>query len=182
VPRHHDEEGESQPRKGHGRKSQPELPVIEVIYTLTKEEIEAQGLKPFEGQYEASEIINFYPPRVVIEKSLRQKYVRDVNETAEASIITAPGPLKLIEKSRYSIDFAIQSGLEKYESHLPLSRQAKRFKELGLTVSEQSLFDQIDLIAWYFKNNVVSKIHASILASKVVQADGKCGRTERIGA
>jgi transposase len=160
-----------QKRKGHGRKPQPKLPVEEIHYTLTSEEVTAQGLRVFAGQYEVSEVINFYPPKVVLEKSLRQKYLGAESESGEPTIITAPGPLKLIEKSRYSVDFSIQAGLDKYESHLPLSRQVKRFNELGLEVTEQSLFDQIDLISWYFKVHVVQPIRSTILGSCVVQAD-----------
>jgi transposase len=158
-------------RTGHGRKPQPELPVVEVVYNLSPEEIAAQGLKVFPGQYEVSEIINFYPPQVVIEKSLRQKYLGALTAEGEPTILTAPGPLKLIEKSRYSMDFAIQAGLDKYESHLPLARQVKRLAELGLKVSAQSLFDHIELIAWYLKTHVAAPIRAAILESAVVQAD-----------
>jgi transposase len=158
-------------RKGHGRRSHPDIPVVEVIYNLSPEEVTARGLKAFPGQYEVSEIINFYPPRVVIEKSLRQKYLGALTDEGEPTILTAPGPLKLIEKSRYSMDFAIQAGLDKYEFHLPLARQVKRLAELGLKVSAQSLFDHIDLISWYLKKNVVELIRASILESKVIQSD-----------
>ena len=158
-------------RKGHGRKAQPKLPVEEVIYTLTPEEIEAQGLKPFEGQYEVSEVINFFPPKVVIERSLRQKYLGALSQIGVPTIFTAPGPLKLMEKSRYGLDFAIQVGLEKYESHLPLSRQVKRFLELGLEIKEQTLFDQIDMISWYLKPAVILPIRAFINESSVAQAD-----------
>jgi transposase len=158
-------------RKGHGRKDQPRLPVAEIKYTLSDEEVAAQGLKEFKGQYEVSEVINFYPPKVVLERSMRQKYLGGMSESGEPTIVTAPGPLKLVEKSRYSVDFSIQAGLDKYESHLPLSRQVKRFKELGLDVREQTLFDQIDLISWYFKSHVVEPIRAFILGSPVVQAD-----------
>lgn len=164
-------EKQKKKRKGHGRKPQPKLPVEEIRYTLTPEEVAAQGLKVFEGQYEVSEVINFYPPKVVLEKSLRQKYLGGESESGEPTIITAPGPLKLVDKSRYSVDFSIQSGLDKYESHLPLSRQVKRFRELGLEVTEQTLFDQIDLISWYFKAHVVEPIRGSILSSSVAQAD-----------
>lgn len=158
-------------RKGPGRKAQPELPVKEVKYTLTPEEIERQGLKVFEGQYEVSELISFYPPQVIIEKIMRQKYLGGESSNGESTIVTAPGPLKLLEKSRYSIDFAIQAGLEKYESHLPLSRQVKRLNELGLSIKEQILFDQVDSISWYLKSHVIAKIHGSILNSPVAQAD-----------
>lgn len=158
-------------RKGHGRRAQPQLPVIEVIYNLSEQEIKNQGLKVFAGQYEMSEIITYQPPQVLIEKSLRQKYLGAPSKEGEPTIITAPGPVKLVEKSRYSIDFAIQSGLDKYESHLPLTRQVKRLAEFGLKVSAQSLYDHIDLISWYFRKNVVEPIRESILSSKIVQAD-----------
>jgi transposase len=159
-------------KKGHGRKEQPKLEVREIIYKLTDQEVKDQNLKAFNGQYEISELINFYPPRVVIEKIMRQKYFGPESiENNESSIITAPGPLKLFEKSRYSIDFGIQAGLDKYESHLPLSRQVKRFKEQGLEIKEQTLFDQIDQIAWYLKPHVTDLIHSHILSSQLAQAD-----------
>jgi transposase len=101
---------------------------------------------------------------------LRQKYFA-TDECGNRTIITAPGPLKLMEKSRYALDFSIQSGLDKYDSHLPLARQVKRLKELGLIVTEQSLYDQIDQIAWYLKPHVVDPIHAHILADTVALAD-----------
>ena len=101
---------------------------------------------------------------------MRQKYF-GLDECGNRTIVTAPGPLKLMEKSRYAIDFSIQSGLDKYDSHLPLTRQVKRFKELGLDVKEQALYDQIDQIAWYLKPHVVDPIHAHILADEVAQAD-----------
>jgi transposase len=47
----------------------------------------------------------------------------------------------------------------------------KRLKELGLIVTEQSLYDQIDQIAWYLKPHVVDPIHAHILAGSVALAD-----------
>lgn len=159
-------------RTGHGRKEQPKLPVEEIIYKLTEKEVEDQKLKVFEGQYEVSELITFHAPRVVIEKTMRQKYFGSVSLlSGEPTIITAPGPLKLFEKSRYSIDFGIQTGLDKYDSHLPLSRQVKRFREQGLEIKEQTLFDQIDQISWYLKAHVVDPIHAYILSSEVAQAD-----------
>lgn len=160
------------PRTGHGRKGQTKLEVKEIIYGLTDQEIKDQNLKIFEGQYEVSELINFYPPRVVIEKIMRQKYFGSVSQrSSEPTIITAPGPLKLFEKSRYSMDFGIQTGLDKYDSHLPLSRQVKRFREQGLEIKEQTLFDQIDQIAWFLKPHVTDKIHANILSSPLAQAD-----------
>jgi transposase len=159
-------------RTGHGRKVQPKLEVREIIYALTEQEIIDQKLKIFEGQYEVSELINFYPPQVVIEKIMRQKYFGSESKlSGEPTITTAPGPLKLFEKSRYAIDFGIQTGLDKYDSHLQLSRQVKRFREQGLEIKEQTLFDQIDQIAWFLKPHITEKIHAHILSSPLAQAD-----------
>lgn len=158
------------PRKGHGPKAQPEIPVVEVKYTLPEEEVKARGLKPFDGQYEVSELVTFQAPSISIEKVLRQKYFGS-DDIGNRTIVTAPGPLRLLEKARYSLDFSIQVGLDKYDSHLPLTRQVKRFKELGLTVTEQALYDQIDRVAWYLKPHVVDPILAHILANQTIQAD-----------
>jgi transposase len=158
-------------RSRNGRRPQPELPVQDINHTFSEEDVKANGLTVWEGQCETSEQISVIPSRIVLERHHRQKYFQDNAETGETTIVTAPGPLKLKEGSRYSIDFGIEVGLSKYEWHLPLTRQVNMLSEHGLEVKNHTLFDQIDTIAWYLKPTVFQGIIDAIKRSRVNIAD-----------
>jgi transposase len=161
-------------RTEFGRTPQPELPRTTILHELSEEEMKAQGLKPMEGQFETSELINVTPSRFQVEEHKRQKYVPIDPETAPVdapAIVTAPGPLQLKEGSRYSPAFGVECGIGKFQWHLPLDRQVRIMKAHGLVVTSQVLFAQLDTIAWYLGNHVMPGIIAKIKASRVNQAD-----------
>jgi transposase len=181
-------------RTEFGRREQPKLPEVEVLHELSEEEMKAAGLKKWEGQFEVSELINVSPARIILEIHKRQKYLRDTSIAANEKgcvpaaepgseakapsqqpdmppIVTASGPLKLKEGSRYSLEFGVETGLNKYCFHLPLDRQVQMYKQYGLNVDSQTLFSQIDLIAWYLKTTVFQGIVAKIKSDKVNLAD-----------
>src|SRR5271165_3273720 len=118
-----------------GRTPQPELPRITILHELSEEEMRAQGLKPMDGQFETSEVINVTPSRFQVEEHKRQKYVAIEPESSDIgapAIVTAPGPLKLKEGSRYSPAFGVECGIGKFQWHLPLDRQVRIMKAHGL--------------------------------------------------
>lgn len=161
-------------REKFGRTEQPELPRVEVLHELSDEEVKTRGLKKMEGQFEVSELINLLPSKFVLEEHKRQKYVFENPETAPLdalAIVTAPGPLKLKDGSRYSIEFGIEVGLSKYQWHIPLDRQMRMMMTHGLECTSQVLHSQIDTIAWYLGNNVVPGIVENIRSSRVNLGD-----------
>jgi transposase len=161
-------------RKKFGRTEQPELPRALIDHRIVIEDQKRFGLKEMEGQFEISELINVMPAKFVVEVHRRQKYVQ-VNPAASAVeapvIVTAPGPLKLKEGGRYSIEFGVEVGLGKFQWHLPLDRQVRIMKTHGLTTTSQALFAQVDTIAWYLGNHVMPGIVAKIRSHRVNQAD-----------
>lgn len=154
-----------------GRTPQPKLAEQDVIHSLSKEEIEERQLKTFDHQFEESSLITVIPSRLVIERHKRQKYFQWDPETGAHKIITAPGPLKLKEASRYSLEFAVEVGLSKYRYHLPLDRQVHLLGEQGLSVSSQVLFEQVDTVAWYLETTVLKAIAEQIQKAPVNEAD-----------
>jgi transposase len=61
-------------------------------------------------------------------------------------VVTAPIPPALapiVPGGRFSIDFAIEVAIDKYERHLPLERQRVAMERAGLVVSTQTLFEQL---------------------------------------
>jgi len=69
----------------------------------------------------------------------RQKYKVTNVTTKKETIVTAPGPLKLLPGSRYSVDFALSVVAGKFLNHLPYERQRKDMSRLGLDVPVMTL-------------------------------------------
>lgn len=157
-------------RERFGRTPQA-LPVKDVFHTHAEDDVGAHGLRPMDGQYETSELVTVVPSQIVLERHHRQKYTTTDEATGDRAIVTAPGPVKLKDGSRYSLEFGVEVGLAKYQWHLPLDRQRKMMAGHGLDVSTQVLFEQIDTIAWYLAPTVVKGIAGDIEMSRVNIAD-----------
>jgi transposase len=162
---------EKKPKKHPGRTKQTGLVEQDINHFFEKQDCEKYGLVPWKDQFEVSQMITVIPSRIVLQNHKRQKYFRWNPETGNHDIITAPGPLKLKEASRYSLELATEFGLAKYQWHLPLDRQVHMLSEQGLDISAQTLWDQIDTVAWYLKPTVFKGIQDKIQASRVNIAD-----------
>ena len=102
-----DDEKPKAPRRGHGPKSQPNLPAEEVKHTIDEKDrscsICGEVLTEMGDQTEESEEITVIGVEYKILKHRRQKYRCRCNE----QVMTALGPAKLIPGGRYSVDFAV---------------------------------------------------------------------------
>ena len=131
------------PQKGHGRKQQPSLPIEEVVHHLADEQavcdLCSKPLQPWKEQFEEALEVDFVEPRVLFKKHLRQKY----RCSCGGCVKTAPAPQKLIAKGRYSVGFAVNVALQKYAYHMPLDRQTRQLKRLGLDVTSATLWDYL---------------------------------------
>ena len=160
----------TQKQRGHGRKEQPELPLEEVVHRLTPAdaicEACSKGMKPWDDNFEESIEIDFVEPKLIVKKHLRQKY----RCTCGGCIKTAPGQRKLFPKARYSIDFAINIALKKYCYHLPLDRQRRELRRLGLEVTTSTLWDYLLALSGLLKPAYV-RLPEHILAQSVIGVD-----------
>ena len=138
------EEKPALPQKGHGPREQPKLPVVEQIHALDGADQTCPScggtLEEWKGQFEESEEVDVVERSFVLKKHRRQKY----RCRCQGCIETAPGPLKLREGARYSVDFAVEVAVGKYLDHLPLERQVRIMKREGLLVDSQTLWNQIE--------------------------------------
>jgi transposase len=157
-------------KRGHGPKEQPKLPVIEVVHGLEDADQVCPncggGLHEMEGQYEESDEIDVLPLRFVIKHHKRKKFACRCGSCIE----TALGPDKLCPGGRYSVSFAIYVAISKYCDHLPLERQVRMMAREGLVVTSQTLWDQIEQLAWLVES-VMPRLHAYVLSHSVVGAD-----------
>src|SRR2546426_5879713 len=158
------------PRRGHGPRVQPTLPVLDIIHELDEaDQICPQcggQLVEMDGQTEDSEEVTVVERRFAILRHQRKKYRCACNGCVD----TAPGPLKLQPGSRYSTAFAVEVAVNKYLDHLPLERQARIMRREGLTVDSQTLWDQLDVLATVLRPTYEA-LGRHVLEAEVVGAD-----------
>lgn len=169
-PRKESEPAQKPPQTGHGPTPQPALPHLDKHHTLEEAErtcpLCQKTMQEFAGQTEDSEEISVIERRFIVTTHKRQKYRCGCN----AAILTAPGPLKLIDGGRYSLEFAVEVAVQKYSEHMPLERQARQMHRQGLLVTSQTLWDQVYALCCVLVP-AYDKLLPQVLAAEVVHAD-----------
>jgi transposase len=155
---------------GHGRTAQKRLDVLEEVHALDEADRACPScgghLAEMKDQFEESEEITIVERSFLVKKHRRQKYRCQCNGAVE----TAPGPVKLMEGGRYSPEFAVAVVVSKYLDHLPLERQVRMMAREGLDVTSQTLWDQLNAVA-YRLEPTYRAIRSEVLKSPVVGAD-----------
>lgn len=161
---------EKKKRRGHGPTEQPKLPVIGLVHKLDEPDKTCPNcggcLHEMEDQYEEYDEVDVIPMRFVLKRHQRQKYACSCGSCIE----TALGPDRLIPGGRYSVDFAIYVAISKYCDHLPLERQVRMMARDGLVVTSQTLWDQIEQLAWVVEP-AMPRLLSHVLGHGVVGAD-----------
>lgn len=157
-------------RSGHGPREQKQLPMEVALHELPAAE---RSCPQCGGEMTAmGEQAEEYEEITVVERSFqlvrhrRQKYRCQCN----ASVVTAPGPARLIPGGRYSAEFAVEVAIDKYLDHAPLERQVRIMEREGLSVTSQTLWDQIEALARHLRP-CYTALGPRVLGSPVVYAD-----------
>lgn len=141
-----DEPKKPKKRTKFGATAQPQLPLVPRYFDLDEPDRMCPkcggDLKPWEGQFETSEMIDVVEVRYELVQVLQRKYVCGCGGCVE----TAPGPERVVDGGRYSLDFAIKVAIDKYLDHLPLTRQARIMGRHGLDITSQALWDQLEAL------------------------------------
>ena len=169
-PSRNQDEGEkpepAPPTHGHGPRSQPTLPTLEVVHTLEEPDKQCPkcggALAEMKGCYEEAEEVDVVERRFVLRRHKRQKYRCGCGGCVE----TALGPPKLQAGGRYSVDFAVEVAVAKYLDHMPLERQVRTMEREGLAVDSQTLWDKIEALA-----RLLSPAHEALLTREILGAD-----------
>ena len=160
----------AKPRTGHGPKPQPSLPIEEVLFELDEADRMCPKcggeLSEMAGQFEEADVVDVVSREFRIVREKRQKYVCSCGECIE----TALGSDKPIPGGRYSLAFAATVARDKYEDHAPLARQVKMMSRSGLTVTSQTLWDQILALSRHLKPSYVA-LRELVLEDAVVGMD-----------
>ena len=162
------------PRKQTGAKRtvQPQLPIREVHHRLTPEQA-AKGCRECRGDLVEMAVATEDSEEVDIQRvryELRQHRCHKYRCSCCGWITAAPGPDKLVDGGRYSIAFAAQVAVDKYQDALPLARQVQRMKRAGLQVTSQALWDQLHCLYLLLLPTLLA-VHEGILRAALVFAD-----------
>ena len=133
---------------GHGPTAQPRLDTRTVEHTFEGEDTRCTRcrgtLKPM-AWTEDSEEIDVVRRKFVLTRHVRRVYRCTCVSCSHLEL--ADGPDRLIPGGRYSTDFAVHVAVDKYDTHQPLERQARRMGSEGLAVTSQTLWDVIEALA-----------------------------------
>lgn len=165
----------SAPRRGHGPKPQPKLPVLDRVHELDEADRVCPKcggqLTEMAGQFEDSEEVTVVERRFVVVRHRRKKY----RCSCQGCVETAPAPPRLSVRadargSRYSPEFAVEVAIGKYLDHLPLERQVRIMRREGLDIDSQTLWDQLQGLARVLEPSY-DVLRQHVLSSEIVGAD-----------
>ncbi len=161
---------EKKSHRGHGPRKQPDLPIEVVTHTLPEDErscsICGRQVEEMGDQVEESEEVTVVGVEYKVVKHQRKKYRCRCNEQVK----TAPGPDKLIQGGRYSVELAVHVAENKYLDHLPLERQVRAMERRGFITDSQTLWDQIEALAAHLQPTYETLLRKA-LETDVVLAD-----------
>lgn len=158
------------PREKFGATPQPKLEQETMKCVLDEPDMTCPScggeLKPFAGQSDVSELIDVTEVTYRLIRVEQQKYVCRCGGCVE----TAPGPVRMADGGRYSVAFGAKVVTDKYVHHIPLARQVRIMAGHGLTVTSQTLWDQVYASAELLRATWIA-LRLQILACGVIGLD-----------
>ena len=158
------------PREKFGNTEQTKIEEVERTFKLDAADTKCPqcggALEPMNDQFETSEMVDVVEISYRVVKVKQQKYVCACGGCVE----TAPGPERAVAGGRYSLDFAIKVAVDKYLDHIPLARQERILRRHGLTVTSQTLWDQLNVLGRRLES-ASRALLARVLAQPVVGLD-----------
>ncbi|MBK7152917.1 MAG: transposase [Sandaracinaceae bacterium] len=156
---------------GHGPSEQPALPHVDVEVDLDQADRVCTScggqLDEWVGQFEESELVDVVEVQYRVVKVKRKKY----RCACGGCVATADGgPERVIPGGRYSLTFGAKVATDKHLDHQPLERQVRILKRHGLTVTSQTLWDQLYALSTELEPTYQALL-AAILEHPVVGVD-----------
>lgn len=152
--------------KRRGRKPlPPELPREEIRLQPTQEQLAQTSGNMSKVGEERSEVLEYVPAQFKVLVYVRETWSNPVGE-----IVTAPAADKVIDKGLPGPGLLTQVIVSKYRDHLPLDRQTKIYRRLGVELSKNTLGDWVAAVA-YLLQPLARQIFRWALSSHVLQVD-----------
>lgn len=83
----------------------------------------------------------------VIHRRAKYRLKKEYNTSGKTVIVTAPGAVKIRPGSKYSVEFAVATALDKYGFHIPLERQRRKMEEVGVEIDVKTLYGLCEAVS-----------------------------------
>ena len=152
------------------RRPPKDLPRRVISHDLTPEERVCRccGEPMVKIGEDVSEIVELIPAQFQVEEHRQSKYACS---RCKETVVTAPGPEKLIEKGLPGPGLLAHVVVSKYEQHLPLTRLVEIYRRGGFPTSVSTMCGWVGAVADEVKP-IVERISEKALASVQLQTDG----------
>lgn len=160
----------SRGRHNHGRRQLPkDLPRVQKNYDLSAVEKTCSACGRFLSKISdvVSEQLECLPTQLYVIEHRRAKYAC---RQCQNRIVTASMPLQAIDKGMVGPGLLAEVLVAKYQEHMPLHRQAQRFKRLGLELSRSTLCNWI-MASADLLNPLVERLQQHLLAGSHLFSD-----------
>lgn len=151
------------------------LPVETIEYRLPEEEqvCSCCGGNLHEMSTEVRQELKYIPAEVKVVKHVRHVYScrHCEHEEIETPIQTASMPKPVISGSLASPSIVSHIMNQKYVEGLPLYRQEKQFRRMGLTLSRQTMANWMISVADQWLTPLYERLHQLLLKFDIVHAD-----------
>jgi transposase len=156
-------------RNHRGRRPLPaHIPRRKHRLAPTAEQWASLGPSPTFVGIETSEVLDWIPGGFVVDRYEREKWS---GKSGDVSIVTAPAPVKLVEKGLVGPGLGAHVVVSKVRELLPLARQSRSFRERdGVDLHRNTLVDVFAAVCDWLEP-VADLIWAKAMASYVVQVD-----------
>lgn len=114
------------------------------------------------GFYDESFEVDVVPKKYQKKRHRRWKYRLKAAKGSDSEVIvTAPGPLKVISGSSYSLNFAVEVATDKYLYHLPFERQRRQMEAKDLKITCKTLYSLCSFLSFHFED-LIGRIRTEI--------------------
>ncbi|MCB9292814.1 MAG: IS66 family transposase [Lewinellaceae bacterium] len=117
---------------------------------------------------EVTETLDYQAAKVTVIRRIRPKYVDPANE--DRGVIVAPAPERPFARSIAEVGLVAQVIIDKFVDHLPLYRQAKRFKRHGVHLPDSVLGDLVQQ-AFVLLFPLLERLRRRVLGEGYLQVD-----------
>jgi len=117
---------------------------------------------------EVRETLDYQAAKLVVIRRVQPKYVDPADE--DRGVIIGPAPERPFARSIAEVGLVVQLIIDKYVDHLPLYRQARRFKRMGIHLSDSVLGDLIKQ-AFVLLFPLWERLQRRVLANDYLQVD-----------
>jgi transposase len=158
-------------REKKSRKGKPVRTEIPATYPREEITLEPDGVTEDMKRIgeEVTEELEYVPGKLIVRRIIRPKYAQPQPD-GSTRILIAELPSRPIDKGMAGPGLLTKVIIDKYADHLPVYRQAQRFKREGITLADSTLYDWIARCC-HLMEPLYDVLRQKVVQSRYVQAD-----------